>query len=122
MQTETPSDAPDLKRLFHSLPRFDTGKMSASTEAVNVTTRSPEQILYQSSGAIVAAIVVGVVIIFTLILITLKMYNRHTRTEMELTSKSTKKVTIPSSTGQNSLNSQPISLTPIPPDVHLANR
>ncbi|XP_029475881.1 noncompact myelin-associated protein isoform X2 [Rhinatrema bivittatum] len=100
----------------------DTGKMSASTEAVNVTTRSPEQILYQSSGAIVAAIVVGVVIIFTLILITLKMYNRHTRTEMELTSKSTKKVTIPSSTGQNSLNSQPISLTPIPPDVHLANR
>ncbi|RMB91314.1 hypothetical protein DUI87_32453 [Hirundo rustica rustica] len=44
--------------------------------SVNVTTKSQEQNLYQSSGAIVAAIVVGVIIIFTVVLLILKTYNR----------------------------------------------
>ncbi|XP_030074420.1 noncompact myelin-associated protein [Microcaecilia unicolor] len=100
--------------------------MSTSEEMVNGTslppTRSPEQIMYQSAGAIVAAIVIGVIIIFTLILTAVKLYNRHTRTEMELKSKSTKKVTTPNSVGQSSFTSQPTSLTSIPQDIHLANR
>ncbi|KAF2985736.1 hypothetical protein EK904_003834 [Melospiza melodia maxima] len=45
--------------------------------SVNVTTKSQEHNLYQSSGAIVAAIVVGVIVIFTVVLLILKTYNRY---------------------------------------------
>ncbi|XP_063300632.1 noncompact myelin-associated protein [Pelobates fuscus] len=89
---------------------------------INITTRSQEQILYQSAGAIVAAIVVGVVLIFALVLIILKMYNRRTRTERELGMKSTKIITNPSTRGHNSSLSLPTSITSVPPDIHLENR
>ncbi|KAM8975233.1 noncompact myelin-associated protein [Pelodytes ibericus] len=96
--------------------------MNTTLSPINITTRSQEQILYQSAGAIVAAIVVGVIIIFSLILIILKMYNRRTRTERELGMKNTKAMHLPSTRGHNSSLSQPTSLTSVPPDIHLENR
>ncbi|XP_053563170.1 noncompact myelin-associated protein [Bombina bombina] len=95
--------------------------MNTTLSPVNITTRSQEQILFQSAGAIVAAIVVGVIIIFSLVLITLKMYNRHTRTERELGMKSMKTNNNPSTRCHSSM-SQPTSLTSVPPDIHLENR
>ncbi|KAM4702451.1 noncompact myelin-associated protein isoform 1-T2 [Discoglossus pictus] len=95
--------------------------MNTTLSPVNATTRSQEQILYQSAGAIVAAIVVGVIIIFSLVLITLKMYNRRTRTERELGMKSMKTNNNPSTRGHSSI-SQPTSLTSVPPDIQLENR
>ncbi|XP_053310684.1 noncompact myelin-associated protein [Spea bombifrons] len=96
--------------------------MNTTLSPVNITTKSQEQILYQSAGAIVAAIVVGVILIFSLVLIILKMYNRHTRTERELGMRSTKTANNPSSRGHNSSVSQPTSITSIPPDIQLENR
>ncbi|KAG8451632.1 hypothetical protein GDO86_003720 [Hymenochirus boettgeri] len=96
--------------------------MNTTLSSTN-TTRSREQILYQSAGAIVAAIVVGVIIIFSLVLVALKMYNRRTRTERELMMKSTKAATTnPSTRCNNSLMTQPTSLTSVPPDIHVENR
>ncbi|XP_044142297.1 noncompact myelin-associated protein isoform X1 [Bufo gargarizans] len=96
--------------------------MNTTLSPVNTTAKSQEQILYQSAGAIVAAIVVGVIIIFSLVLVTLKMYNRRTRTERELAMKSTKTTNTPSTRAHNSSISQPTSLTSVPPDIHLENR
>ncbi|XP_025019789.1 noncompact myelin-associated protein isoform X2 [Python bivittatus] len=88
----------------------------------NVTTKSREQILYQSSGAIVAAIVVGVIVIFTTVLLTLKMYNRRMRTKRELEPKNAKH-TIPSILGQDSRNtSRNTAVTFVPVDIHMPNR
>ncbi|NXG38632.1 NCMAP protein, partial [Dromaius novaehollandiae] len=89
---------------------------------VNVTTKSQGQSLYQSSGAIVAAIVVGVIIIFTVVLLILKTYNRHMRVKRELEPKSTK-TTISPAFGQHgsSVTQQP-TVTFVPVDVHLQNR
>ncbi|KAJ1176481.1 hypothetical protein NDU88_001761 [Pleurodeles waltl] len=90
-----------------------------------MTTLSREQILYQSSGAIVAAIVVGVIIIFTLVLIALKMYNRNLRTEREFGSQNTnttKSRKTPSATGKTSVGSQPTTVSSTPVDIHLENR
>ncbi|KAM6115824.1 LOW QUALITY PROTEIN: noncompact myelin-associated protein [Phoenicopterus ruber ruber] len=89
--------------------------------AVNVTTKSQEQSLYQSSGAIVAAIVVGV-IIFTVVLLILKTYNRRMRVKRELEPKPTKP-TMPPALGQNSNSvSQHPAVTFIPVDIHMQNR
>ncbi|XP_063813253.1 noncompact myelin-associated protein [Pseudophryne corroboree] len=96
--------------------------LNTTLSSVNTTTKSQEQILYQSAGAIVAAIVVGVIIIFSLVLVGLKMYNRRTRTERELGMKSTKATNTPSTRVHNSSISQPTSLTSVPPDIHLENR
>lgn len=106
--------------------------MAASTQSVNatfttgpVTTLSREQILYQSSGAIIAAIVVGVIIIFTLVLTALKMYNRNLRTEREFGSQNTnitKSRKTPSATGKNSVGSHPTTVSSTPVDIHLENR
>uniref|UniRef100_A0A8C8VQT2 Non-compact myelin associated protein n=1 Tax=Pelusios castaneus TaxID=367368 RepID=A0A8C8VQT2_9SAUR len=88
----------------------------------NVTTKSQEEILYQSSGAIVAAIVVGVIIIFTGVLLMLKMYNRRMRTKRELEPKSTK-ANIPPAFGQNSNSAnQSPTVTIIPVDIHMQKR
>ncbi|XP_072357220.1 noncompact myelin-associated protein isoform X1 [Scyliorhinus torazame] len=71
-----------------------TLNMAANTTEgiVNATmaTKSPEEILYQSSGAIVAVIVIGVIIIFTLVLVTVKHCNRQNRLKSELAPKSSK--------------------------------
>ncbi|XP_068125076.1 noncompact myelin-associated protein [Hyperolius riggenbachi] len=99
-----------------------TPQLLNTTLSSNVTTKSQEQILYQSAGAIVAAIVVGVIIIFSLVLVILKMYNRRARTERELAMKSTKTTHTPSTRAHNSSISQPTSLMSVPPDIHLDNR
>ncbi|KAG9492736.1 noncompact myelin-associated protein [Eleutherodactylus coqui] len=96
--------------------------INTTLSPVNTTTKSQEQILYQSAGAIVAAIVVGVIIIFSLVLISLKMYNRRKRTERELGMKSTKSTNTPSTRAHPSSIIQPTSLTSVPPDIRLENR
>ncbi|KAE8624564.1 hypothetical protein XENTR_v10005987 [Xenopus tropicalis] len=97
--------------------------MNTTVSPTNTTAKSQEQILYQSAGAIVAAIVIGVIIIFSLVLVTLKMYNRRTRTERELKMKSTKTATANQSTRCNSsITSQPTSIASIPADIQLENR
>ncbi|KAM9036305.1 noncompact myelin-associated protein [Antechinus flavipes] len=90
----------------------------------NETAMSTEDFLYKSSGAIVAAIVVGVIIIFTVVLILLKMYNRKMRMRRELEPKSPKPTAPASPTGQPSNNSvsQPTTVTFIPVDIHMENR
>ncbi|XP_052554575.1 noncompact myelin-associated protein [Tympanuchus pallidicinctus] len=86
---------------------------------VNVTTRSQELSLYQSSGAIVAAIVVGVIIVFTVVLLILKAYNRHMRGKRELEPKSSKTAMPP--LGQNSSSiTQHCTVTSIP--IHMQSR
>ncbi|NWI68030.1 NCMAP protein, partial [Todus mexicanus] len=87
--------------------------------SVNVTTKAQEQSLYQSSGAIVAAIVVGVIIIFTAVLLVLKTYNRRMRVKRELEPKAA----MPPALGQNShsLAQQPV-VTFIPVDIHMQSR
>ncbi|XP_074161939.1 noncompact myelin-associated protein isoform X2 [Sminthopsis crassicaudata] len=76
------------------------------------------------SGAIVAAIVVGVIVIFTVVLILLKMYNRKMRMRRELEPKSPKPTAPTSTTGHPSNNSvsQPTAVTFIPVDIHMENR
>ncbi|NWU05075.1 NCMAP protein, partial [Cephalopterus ornatus] len=86
----------------------------------NVTTKSQEQSLYQSSGAIVAAIVVGVIIIFTAVLLVLKTYNRRMRVRRELEPKPSK-AAVPPPSGHNSV-SQPPTVTFIPVDIHVHHR
>ncbi|NWI94690.1 NCMAP protein, partial [Pitta sordida] len=90
--------------------------------SVNVTTKAQEQNLYQSSGAIVAAIVVGVIIIFTVVLLILKTYNRRMRVKRELEPK-TSKVAVPPPSGQSghSLSQHP-TVTFIPVDIHMQSR
>ncbi|NXJ76902.1 NCMAP protein, partial [Trogon melanurus] len=90
--------------------------------SVNVTAKSQEQSLYQSSGAIVAAIVVGVIIIFTVVLLILKTYNRRMRVKRELEPKPTKPA-LPPALGQNSGSlCQPPTVTFIPVDIHMQTR
>ncbi|XP_041710304.1 uncharacterized protein LOC121544430 isoform X2 [Coregonus clupeaformis] len=43
-----------------------------------ITTKSKEQILTQSSGAMIAIIVIGLIFILTILLVILKTYNRRT--------------------------------------------
>uniref|UniRef100_A0A8V0YTZ2 Noncompact myelin-associated protein n=1 Tax=Gallus gallus TaxID=9031 RepID=A0A8V0YTZ2_CHICK len=92
--------------------------ISSTRLPLNVTTRSQELSLYQSSGAIVAAIVVGVIVIFTVVLLILKAYNRHMRGKRELEPKSSKG-TAPPPLGQNSSSAtQHSTVTFIPIHTH----
>ncbi|NXI55711.1 NCMAP protein, partial [Chloroceryle aenea] len=95
-----------------------TPLMNNTRVSVNVTTKSQEPNLYQSSGAIVAAIVVGVIIIFTVVLLILKTYNRRMRVKRELEPKPTK-AAMPHTS--HSLAQQP-TVTFIPVDIHMQNR
>ncbi|NWR48685.1 NCMAP protein, partial [Regulus satrapa] len=90
--------------------------------SVNVTIKSQEQNLYQSSGAIIAAIVVGVIIIFTAVLLILKTYNRRTRVRRELEPKASK-LAVPPPLGHGSAGTarQP-SVTFVPVDIHPQSR
>ncbi|XP_062996641.1 noncompact myelin-associated protein [Elgaria multicarinata webbii] len=92
-----------------------------SLPSTNVTPKSQEM-LYQSSGAIVAAIVVGVIVIFTAVLLLLKMYNRRMRAQRELEPKNAK-ATIPSSLGQSSNDAgRNTAVTFVPVDIHMPQR
>ncbi|XP_077477900.1 noncompact myelin-associated protein [Stigmatopora argus] len=46
----------------------------------NSITKSREQILIQSSGAMIAVIVIGIIVILTILLFILKTYNKRTHT------------------------------------------
>lgn len=99
----------------------------------STTAKSREQVLFQCSGAIVAVIVIGIFIIFSIILVILKAYNKKTRIIQELGPSNKKKMSTSTaktslagrSLGQNSFalgnlgqNNQPIStisLTPVTP-------
>ncbi|XP_072465432.1 noncompact myelin-associated protein isoform X2 [Notamacropus eugenii] len=98
--------------------------LGGATFPGNETAMSTEDFLYKSSGAIVAAIVIGVIIIFTVVLILLKMYNRKMRMRRELEPKSPKPTSPASSTGQpgNNSFSQPTTVTFIPVDIHMESR
>ncbi|XP_043851538.1 noncompact myelin-associated protein [Dromiciops gliroides] len=98
--------------------------LGGATFPGNETAMSTEDFLYKSSGAIVAAIVIGVIIIFTVVLVLLKMYNRKMRMRRELEPKSPKPTSPASTTGQpgNSSVNQPTTVTFIPVDIHMENR
>ncbi|KAJ8385535.1 hypothetical protein AAFF_G00184890 [Aldrovandia affinis] len=49
-----------------------------TTAPLNTATKSKEQILTQSSGAMIAIIVIGIIIVCTILLLILKTYNRRT--------------------------------------------
>ncbi|XP_057714597.1 noncompact myelin-associated protein [Corythoichthys intestinalis] len=61
-------------------------KMQTSTASAENTTspssitKSRDQILIQSSGAMIAVIVIGIIIILTILLFILKTYNKRTHT------------------------------------------
>ncbi|XP_069051525.1 noncompact myelin-associated protein [Lepisosteus oculatus] len=74
---------------------------SVTTAPLNTTTMSREQILIQSSGAMIAVIVIGITIILGIILIILMIYNRKTRVSRVLGTRSRKKMW--SSTAQTNL-------------------
>ncbi|XP_053254752.1 noncompact myelin-associated protein isoform X1 [Podarcis raffonei] len=93
-----------------------------SVFSTDAATKSQEQILYQSSGAIVAAIVVGIIVIFTAVLLSLKMYNRRMRTKRELEPKNAK-ATTPSTLGQDTSSpSRTTTVTFVPMDIQMPNR
>ncbi|XP_061699210.1 noncompact myelin-associated protein [Syngnathoides biaculeatus] len=52
--------------------------MQNSTTSPSNVTKSKEQILIQSSGAMIAVIVIGVIVILTILLFILKTYNKRT--------------------------------------------
>ncbi|KAA0711190.1 hypothetical protein E1301_Tti002702 [Triplophysa tibetana] len=69
------------------MQRNITTSMPLNTTAI---TKSKEQILTQSSGAMIAVIVIGIIIILTFLLIVLKTYNRRTHANRMLTGNSSK--------------------------------
>lgn len=94
--------------------------LSSTQLPVDGTTRSQGLSLYQSSGAIVAAIVVGVIVVFTVVLLILKAYNRHMRGKRELEPKGSK-AAVPPPIGHNSSSvTQHSTVTFIP--IHVQSR
>uniref|UniRef100_M0R3T9 Noncompact myelin-associated protein n=1 Tax=Rattus norvegicus TaxID=10116 RepID=M0R3T9_RAT len=91
-------------------------------DAFSLNMTRGEDILYKSSGAIVAAIVVVVVIIVTLVLILLKMYNRRMRTRRELEPKSPKPPVPPALDPNSNGSQQPAAVTSDPADVPVETR
>ncbi|XP_069576531.1 noncompact myelin-associated protein [Brachyistius frenatus] len=73
-------------------------KMQASTVSpvtnttvpsnITTVTKSKEQILIQSSGAMIAVIVIGIIVILAILLIILKTYNRRTHASRVLGARS----------------------------------
>ncbi|XP_051942311.1 noncompact myelin-associated protein [Hippocampus zosterae] len=55
-----------------------TASPESNTSSPSSITKSKEQILIQSSGAMIAVIVIGIIIILTILLFILKTYNKRT--------------------------------------------
>nr|XP_057947352.1 noncompact myelin-associated protein [Doryrhamphus excisus] len=55
-----------------------TASPESNTTSTSNITKSKEQILIQSSGAMIAVIVIGIIIILTVVLFVLKTYNKRT--------------------------------------------
>ncbi|XP_007666143.1 noncompact myelin-associated protein isoform X2 [Ornithorhynchus anatinus] len=88
----------------------------------NTSTKTTEELLYKSSGAIVAAIVIFVIVVFTVVLVLLKMHNRKMRTKRELEPKSSKASCPPALGPSSGSVGQPTALTFVPVDIHMENR
>ncbi|XP_054652775.1 noncompact myelin-associated protein [Dunckerocampus dactyliophorus] len=57
-----------------------TASPESNTTSPSNITKSKEQILIQSSGAMIAVIVIGIIIILTVAVFVLKTYNKRTQT------------------------------------------
>lgn len=80
-------DRDRLYRTILKMQRITTASVSLNTTAV---TKSKDQILTQSSGAMIAVIVIGIIIILTFLLIVLKTYNRRTHAKRMMAGSTTK--------------------------------
>ncbi|XP_078279513.1 noncompact myelin-associated protein [Rhinoraja longicauda] len=97
---------------------------SATTDVnlnTTLTTRSPQEMLYQSSGAIVAVIVIGIIVIFTLVLFLLKHYNRQNRLKRDLAPKTSKQHSLPA-LQTNIPVSRPTSLVSVSSNIPLERK
>ncbi|XP_007902433.2 noncompact myelin-associated protein [Callorhinchus milii] len=95
----------------------EAGKFNVTS----ATSKTPEQMLYQSSGAIVAAIVIVIIILFTLVVVVLKHCNRQNRIRRELAPKASKQASNPFA--QSSIaGSRPTSLVSISSNIPLERK
>ncbi|XP_019743764.1 noncompact myelin-associated protein [Hippocampus comes] len=66
------------RRWFTLKMQTSTASPESNTSSPPSITKSKEQILIQSSGAMIAVIVIGIIIILTILLFILKTYNKRT--------------------------------------------
>ncbi|XP_061650103.1 noncompact myelin-associated protein isoform X1 [Phyllopteryx taeniolatus] len=65
-------------REFMFKMQTSTASPESNTSSPSSVTKSKEQILIQSSGAMIAVIVIGIIVILTILLLILKTYNKRT--------------------------------------------
>ncbi|KAM8833660.1 noncompact myelin-associated protein [Synchiropus picturatus] len=96
------------------MPTSTVSPVTSTTLHLNTTiaTKSRQQILIQSSGAMIAVIVIGIIIILTILLLILKTYNRRTHASRVLghSGGSKPRAKTSQSTGQTSL---PMNTIPV---------
>ncbi|XP_053701330.1 noncompact myelin-associated protein isoform X2 [Synchiropus splendidus] len=96
------------------MPTSTVSPVTSTTLHLNTTiaTKSRQQILIQSSGAMIAVIVIGIIIILTILLLILKTYNRCTHASRVLghSGGSKPRPKTSQSTGQTSL---PLNTIPV---------
>ncbi|ETE63237.1 hypothetical protein L345_11005, partial [Ophiophagus hannah] len=103
-----------LRRRVHSANNFAIQSIESLGQNSQETPMGQRAVA--GSGAIVAAIVVGVIVIFTTVLLILKTYNRHMRIKRELEPKNAK-TNIPCVLGQDSSTSagnSAVTFVPVP--------
>ncbi|XP_074548569.1 noncompact myelin-associated protein [Halichoeres trimaculatus] len=97
----------------------------SNTTPLNTTTvtKSREQILIQSSGAMIAVIVIGIIIILAILLIILKTYNRRTHASRVLgvSSGSKPRQKMSQSTVQSSMPLTPIGVNSVSGSIPSSN-
>ncbi|XP_077587591.1 noncompact myelin-associated protein [Stigmatopora nigra] len=84
-------------------------------------TKSREQILIQSSGAMIAVIVIGIIVILTILLFILKTYNKRTHTSRLLGSNGGSKPPKMSQSTVSTVPVAPIGLNSISGGVSYSN-
>lgn len=99
------------------LPAINTTTI-ANTTAV---TKSREQILIQSSGAMIAVIVVGIIIILAFLLIVLKTYNRRTHASRVLGTSSKPRKKLSQSTNQSSVPLTAVGVNSVSGSISFSN-
>ncbi|KAM9786960.1 noncompact myelin-associated protein [Syngnathus typhle] len=66
------------RRWFTLKMQNSTASPESNTTSPSIITKSKEQILIQSSGAMIAVIVIGIIVLLTILLFILKTYNKRT--------------------------------------------
>ncbi|CAL9686566.1 unnamed protein product [Knipowitschia caucasica] len=89
-----------------------TASTGINTTAITVT-KSQEQILIQSSGAMIAIIVIGIILILTVLLIVLKTYNRCTHASRVLGSSTKPRPKMSQSTARSNLPLTPMGVNSV---------